>query len=152
MPGVFEQIETRTGSEYLITFKKYKRGELYFGNTEGCNHLAGKNIDVVGTPYQVDFVYTLFAYTIGCDFDEDAKLIPNLPITHNGYRFRFTTYEDETLQNIHLWMIESELEQAVGRARLLRRDCTVNLFSNFPLAQAVLRNGEFYKKSNNIVA
>ena len=33
-------------------------------------------------------------------------------------------------------MIESELEQAVGRARLLRHACTVHLFSNFPLKQA----------------
>ena len=36
-------------------------------------------------------------------------------------------------------MIESELEQAVGRARLLRNGNTVNLFSNFPLRQAVMK-------------
>jgi hypothetical protein len=36
-------------------------------------------------------------------------------------------------------MIESELEQAVGRARLLRENCTVDLYSNFPLRQAVMK-------------
>jgi hypothetical protein len=40
-------------------------------------------------------------------------------------------------------MIESDLEQAVGRARLLRYDCTVNLFSNFPLRQAVMRESDY---------
>ena len=40
-------------------------------------------------------------------------------------------------------MIESELEQAVGRARLLRKECTVNLFSNFPLRQAIMKKSEY---------
>ena len=55
---------------------------------------------------------------------------------HNGYRFRFTTFKNENLRAIQFWMIESELEQAVGRARLLRNSCDVHLFSNFPLSQA----------------
>ena len=33
-------------------------------------------------------------------------------------------------------MIESELEQAVGRARLLRNSCEVHLFSSFPISQS----------------
>jgi hypothetical protein len=59
-------------------------------------------------------------------------------VEHNGWRFPFTTYEDPVLRNIQFYMIESELEQAVGRARLLRCDCTVHLFSNFPLRQAIM--------------
>ena len=35
-----------------------------------------------------------------------------------------------------LYLIESELIQAVGRARLLRNDCTVTLLSNLPISQA----------------
>ena len=70
------------------------------------------------------------------DFSEDAQMKNGLTVTHNGYRFRFTTYEDVSLRKIHFWMIESEIEQAVGRARLLRYGCVVNLFSNFPVGQA----------------
>jgi hypothetical protein len=43
------------------------------------------------------------------------------------------------LRDIQFYMIESELEQAVGRARLINNDCTVNLFSNFPIGQAVMK-------------
>ena len=49
-------------------------------------------------------------------------------------------------------MTESELEQAVGRARLLWHDCTVYLFSNFPVQQAQIIDGytiygEFVRKA-----
>ena len=57
-------------------------------------------------------------------------------VEHNGYRFTFTTFSNEDLRKIQFWMLESELEQAVGRSRLLRNECTVHLFSNFPLSQS----------------
>ena len=40
------------------------------------------------------------------------------------------------LREIQLYLIESELIQAVGRARLLRNDCTVTVLSNLPITQA----------------
>ena len=43
-------------------------------------------------------------------------------------------------------IIETDLEQAVGRARLLRCDVTVKLFSNFPLRQAILVESEYDQK------
>lgn len=144
---IFRKIKEHTGIKNIITFKKYNIGDLYFGNTEGCNHLAGQDINVIGTPYQAEFLYKLFPYTIGLDFDKDTQLKPNLTATHNGYRFRFTTYEDEVLRAVHFYMIESELEQAVGRARLLRYDCMVNLFSNFPLSQSDMKEREYEKCS-----
>ena len=82
---------------------------------------------------------------MGVDFDEDEKMKPKT-VTHNGYRFWFTTFEDEELRDIHFWMLESELEQAVGRARLLRNTCKVHLFSNFPLRQARMVPGFDYAK------
>jgi hypothetical protein len=141
--GIIGKIRKWSGNNVLITFMKYALGDLHFGNTEGCNHLAGTDIDVVGTPYQAEFLYKLFAYSLGLSFDRGAKVKPNLPVVHNGYKFRFTTYEDVELQKIMFWMIETELEQAVGRARLLRFDCTVNLFSNFPLWQSRLMRSEY---------
>jgi hypothetical protein len=142
-PGILEFLQARSGYEFCITFQKYHKGSLYFGNTEGCNYMAGKNIDVIGTPYQIDFIYKLFAFSIGLQFDEDAKMKPNLSIIRNGYIFPFTTYEDEVLRDIHLWLIESELEQAVGRGRLLRNPNNVNLFSNYPLRQSIMREFDY---------
>lgn len=145
-PGILEKISEWSGFDHMITFKKYGIGDMYFGNAIGCDYLKGKDIDVVGTPYQVDFLYKLFPFSLGLDVDEDA-VMKTCKVIHNGYIFRFTTYDeaDDVLRKFHLWMIESELEQAVGRARLLRCNCTVNLYSNFPLRQAVMKESEYDK-------
>jgi hypothetical protein len=143
-PDILRRIIKRFGIEdrYVITHKKYGIGSLHFGNTEGCNFMEGKDILVIGTPYHSDFIYKLFAFTIGLDFDVGAEMV-SCAVVHNDFRFPFTTYNDKVLRDIHFWMIESELEQAIGRARLLRHPCTVNLFSNFPIRQAVMRESDY---------
>lgn len=149
-PNILKRISEWSGFRHMITFKKYKVGDMYFGNAIGCDYLKGQNIDVVGTPYQVDFLYKLFPYTLGIEVDGDAEMKPHV-VTHNGYRFVFNTYGEEhgILRKFHFWMIESELEQAIGRARLLRCDCTVNLFSNFPVRQAAMKKSEYEKKKED---
>ena len=136
-PGMVERLRSRFDmpSENVITFMNQGIGELHFGNTEGSNMLEGQDILVIGTPYHAEFLYKLAAFSMKVKFDEDEKMTLQ-DIEYNGYRFRFTTFQDEDLRKIHLWMIESELEQAVGRARLLRNACIVHLFSNFPLSQS----------------
>ena len=113
----------------VITFMKENIGYLHFGNTEGSNTLEGEDILIVGTPYHAEFLYKLVAFTVGIDFDENEEMTSQF-VMHNGYRFWFTTFKDEDMRAINFWMIESELEQAVGRARLLRNKCKVKLFSN----------------------
>ena len=142
--GILDKIHKWSSFDHMITFKKYDRSDMYFGNAIGCDNLKGENINVIGTPYQVDFLYKLLPFSFGLDIDESAEMKPCI-VKHNGYRFKFTTYEDDILQKFHMWMIESELEQAVGRARLLRCNCTVNLFSNFPLKQAVMKKFDYDK-------
>jgi hypothetical protein len=132
-PGIIDRIKKWSGFEYTITFLKYLFGDLHFGNTAGCDYLKGKNIDVIGTPHQPEWIYKLFAYSLGHKVNEKLK---NRTVDHNGYRFQFMTYKDEFLRAIQFYIIESELEQAIGRARLLREYCIVNLFSNFPVRQA----------------
>ena len=127
----------------VITFMRENIGNLHFGNTEGSNTLEGKDILVVGTPYHAEFLYKLSAFFMGADFDEDEEVSSQI-VEHNGYRFTFTTFQNEGLRAIQFWMLESELEQAVGRARLLRNECTVNLFSNFPLIQSQMVSGFNY--------
>lgn len=143
-PEIINRIKQWTGFKHTISFKKFDAcgtDGLHFGNCAGSDSLKNENIDVIGTPHQPEWIYKLFAFSLG--YDVEAQIKPNAIVTHNGYRFRFTTYEDEILRAIQFYMIESELEQAVGRARLLRCCCTVNLFSNFPLKQAVLKESEY---------
>ena len=57
-------------------------------------------------------------------------------VERGGYSFPMMSYADKKMRNMQLFFIESELEQAVGRARLLRENCTVYVFSNYPCQQA----------------
>lgn len=146
-PQVMEQIKNWTGLKHTITFKKYTdycTDDMYFGNCIGCDILKGENIDVIGTPHQPEWIYKLFAFMLG--FDVANTLNPCSIVTSNGYRFRFASFDDEILRTIQFYIIETDLEQAVGRARLLRCNATVNLFSNFPLRQAILMESEYDKK------
>jgi hypothetical protein len=144
-PAIIKRIKKWSGFECTITFLKYSKdaNSWHFGNTAGRDEWKGENIDVIGTYHQQEWIYKFFAYSIGLEFDLDAAFNPSAIVEHNGYRFRFTTYDNTALRNIQFYMIESELEQAVGRARLLRCDCTVNLYSNFPLRQANLKISEY---------
>ena len=140
-PDVFDRIKKWSGFEHTITFKSYAKmanSSLWFGNLAGVDYLKGQNLNVIGTNHYPEFVYKLLPHALGLDFDHDAKM-KNIPIIRNGYQFHFMTFEDEILREFHLWMVESDLEQAVGRARLLRYDCIVYLFSNFPLNQAIMK-------------
>lgn len=130
---------------HVITFMKEDIGFLHFGNTEGSNALEGQDILVAGTPYHADFLYKLIAFTLGYDFDENEEMTPQI-IYRNGYRVRINTYQNENLRKVHLWMMDSELDQATGRARLLRHDCTVHLFSRYPMKQAEIVKGFNYGK------
>jgi hypothetical protein len=142
--GIIDKIKKFTGFVETITFKKYGKGNCHYGKTTGIDTLKGKNIDVIGTPHQPIWIYKLFAYTMGLRFDENAKLKYQI-VRYNEFGFWFMTFDNdnELLRNIQFWMIVSELEQAVGRARLLRENCTVNLFSNFPLKQAYSKKFEY---------
>ena len=144
-PGVLDIIARKTQVKNMVTFKRYNKGLLYIGNVEGSNIYEGEDLNVVATPYEVEFIYKLFAYSLGldCNYDDEMK---TQEIIRNGYKFKMKTYEDEILQNLQLWMIESQLEQAVGRSRLLRHNCVVNLFSNYVLDQAEIKFGFDFKE------
>lgn len=141
-PGIFKQIIEKTGIKNIITFMKYALGPLYIGNVEGSNIFEAQDLNVVATPYEAEFIYKLFLFSLDVEFDIDDEMEVQT-VARNGYLFQMNTYHDEKLRNLQLWMIESQLEQAVGRARLLRHDCVVNLFSNYPLRQAKILHGFF---------
>ncbi|MCH5185371.1 MAG: hypothetical protein J1F64_04510 [Oscillospiraceae bacterium] len=130
----FEKIKDITGDIPTITFKKYADCDIHFGNSEGCNIMTGEDIAVVGTPHMAEFIYKLLAHQMGGDVSDNLHY---REVEYNRFKFWFHTYEDELLRRIQFWLIESELEQSVGRARLLRNDCTVHLFSDFPLEHSI---------------
>ena len=76
-------------------------------------------------------VYHLYAAILG----KISKICLEMEfqkVEYNGFKFKFNCFEDEDLRNIQLSLIESDLIQAVGRARTLT-NATVQLYSNFPL-------------------
>ncbi len=132
----------------IITFKRFEkiaksRNGIHFGNCTGVNKMQGHDLAVIGTPYKTDEAYKLFACYLGADVNKYQDSSPKPRRVHyNGYSFVITTYDDELLQKIQLYSFESDLEQAVGRARVLRKDCTVYVFSSFPCDQAKIQENE----------
>ncbi|MBE5965288.1 MAG: hypothetical protein E7252_10300 [Lachnospira sp.] len=132
----------------IITFKensnlrglsKMNKADLHFGNSTGINSLSGKDLGIVGTPYKVDEAYKLIACYLGANVNARDDKRPRVRrVEYKNCSFLFTTYSDLLLREVQLYSIESELEQCIGRARLLRNDCMVYVFSAFPCEQAEL--------------
>jgi hypothetical protein len=116
---------------------------MHFGNCSGYDELKGKDIVVLGTPHYNPIQYLLFASAMGIDVNSIQTEMREQRVEWNGFRFRFMTYDDPRLQKIQLGLIESELVQAVGRARTLRTNAKVEVFSNLPLkiADKFIENG-----------
>jgi len=134
-----ETISDKVDNQPVITFKEFSKffknpvENMYFGNTSGYDELKGKDITVVGTPHRNNVLYYLiYAQIHGIEENFNTKMIYQ-KIEYNGFRFKFNCYENEILREIQLSIIEGDLIQACGRARILRTDATVTLFSNFPL-------------------
>ena len=130
------------GSRPVITYKtfsnKFKNTVGHFGNIRGLDSLAGEDIVVIGTPHIRPTVYILYALALGeRPVLSDSKMSLQM-VTHNGYEFYFNTYCDDNpfLQHLQLSLIGSELIQAVGRARILRKDATVRVLSRYPVPGA----------------
>lgn len=134
-PQVLYDIREKHKDCDIITFKEYaETGEVYLGASHGFNHLQGHNLAVIGTFHRPEYVYKLWGMFLENKISGDV--MANRRIKRNGFSFQLMTYSDSLLQIIQLWMIESESEQAVGRARLVSYKCTVHLYSNFPLRGA----------------
>ncbi|MDE6427201.1 MAG: hypothetical protein K2K89_13850 [Ruminococcus sp.] len=134
---LMQKIKEITGNRAVITFRAIEDKfctEYHFGGIEGLNCLEGKNISVVGLPNVDEKVYKLYGMLM--DIDAEDKHMSYMKTQYNGYEFWMNTFKDYRLRTIQMWLIESLLEQAVGRAGLLRFDCTVNVFARFPIDQS----------------
>lgn len=142
---VKEAIKEITGvpEEQIITFKKFMdESEIHFGKTEGFDKLKGKNLAIIGTPHYIVALYKMVGKYL--DYDTSKKLCRQR-VENSNYSFKLMTFSDAEMRNLQMYILEAELEQAVGRARLLRYDAVVWVFSNFPLKQAELNQEDYLK-------
>lgn len=117
--------------------------KIHFGNAVGVNIMKGLDMVIIGTPYAHEISYKLpCAYLYGPDCVNGEKICP-LVVDYKGRKFRLTTFKNRKLQHYHLHSLEEELEQCIGRARLLREDCKVYLYSAFPCEQAEIHTQVF---------
>lgn len=121
-----------THKEFASTFEKGVQ-EVYFGNCSGYDALKGKNITVLGTPHFPEVTYLLIAAVLGFDVNNMDKKMKRQQVERNGQQFLFTCFNDLNLRRIQLDLIEAQLIQAIGRARAVREDVVVKVFSNLPL-------------------
>ena len=134
-----ESISQEVGEQPVITFKSTKQyftnpvDEMHFGNCSGYDSLKGQNIAVVGTPHKNNVEYFLVAKMLGIEFNATQRNMTYKKTDYNGFRFKFNCFDNEDLRMIQLSLIESELIQAVGRARTLRTKAKVEVYSYFPL-------------------
>lgn len=140
-----EKIINNSDDMNFISFKDYfknyfKVEEFYFGKTEGSDEYKGQDLIVLGTPHNVPFIYQMIGAYLGYNAQD---IMTKRRIKHNGFAFNIMTYETEDMQNLQLYFLHSELEQAIGRARLLRCECTVYVFSNLPCEQAEIIQDAF---------
>ena len=133
------QLKEQFNGKPVITFNSISdqiNGEslhVHFGNCDGLDKLKGQDIVVLGTPHLNNIVYHLYATVMGIDLANIDLEMKYQKIDRNGFRFMFMAYNNEELRKIQLSLIESELIQAVGRARTLRTDAKVEVYSNLPL-------------------
>ena len=108
------------------------------------------------------FIYELIGKYLGYDVSINANIgkknlsgnteAPECDVSANMsvrkvrneyYSFQMMTFENKLMQELQFYFLESELEQAIGRARLLRFDCTAFLFSNYPCRQAEIVQDDY---------
>ena len=105
----------------------------YYFDVEGTNNMEKENVICLGTPSIPGGLVLLKAFNLGIEFIPSDCQFGYREVNYNGYKFNFTTFKSEALQKIHFNQIESDLLQAVGRARVGLHDCNVYIYSDFPL-------------------
>lgn len=132
-------ISNEVDEKPVITFKSFSNQfknpvkDMYFGNCSGYDSLKGKDIAVVGTPHRNNIESFLTAVVLGIEFKTTQTSMSFQKIEYNGFKFKFNCFDNEDLRMVQLSLIQSDLIQAVGRARTLRTNAKVDLYSNFPL-------------------
>jgi len=133
----------------VITFANFKESfpnavkEAHFGKTTGFDGLKGQDITVLGTPHVNPITLILYSKVLGMSVrTSDFSQIGQQVVEHNGFRFWFNAYDNLNLRHLQFYFIETELRQAVGRARINTETAHVYLYSNYPLPEASVTKDE----------
>lgn len=122
-----------THSTYSLQLNDNQK-PMYFYNTEGYDQYNGKDLVVIGTPHLPPISYFLLAHAIGHTVTYSDMVIKKQMVTYKNLRFPFSTFENGDLQKLQMGLIESELVQAVGRARAVSNYVEVLVYSNLALS------------------
>ena len=123
-------------SKDLIDVESYGKSKItHFGATEGLNGYEGENLCVIGTPHHNSSIYEAYGVILtGQNPTSNTWKVKR--IQKYGFEFDLNTYEsdeDKLFTDIQLYFLYSELIQAVGRARALRFECDIYVYSSLPL-------------------
>ena len=124
-----------------ISDKLNEKDCCYFGNLRGYDYLSGKNLLIIGTHKVPEQAVKIISKMLGEVVSETDKR-NNIKIERNGKQLTYNTFENPSLQAIDLYLTEREMEQSVGRCRLVRNNVECLVISKYPLAQSIIYNKE----------
>ena len=111
-----------------FTVATYEGVEIHLTNNAGLDMFKGKDIIVVGKFDLPDEYYLDLWSDIG---DGSIPAKQNQRLFRNGVYQTLFLWNKEELRNEQLEYLEYTTQQAIGRARALREDANVYLFSNY---------------------
>ena len=147
--NVIQKIVNDDRYENIITFKDNdlinlegtgKRKIAHFGAVEGLDKYKGQNLCVIGTPHTNSKIYEGY-YFLLTGKNPESKEWKVKRVKKYGFEFDLNTYENEAdsfLTDIQLYFLYSELIQAIGRARALRYDVDIFVYSALPIPNSKL--------------
>ena len=112
----------------------------HFGAVEGLDKYKGQNLCVIGTPHTSSKIYEGY-YFLLTGKNPESKEWKVKRVKKYGFEFDLNTYENEAdsfLTDIQLYFLYSELIQAIGRARALRYDVAIFVYSALPIPNSKL--------------
>jgi len=119
-----------------------EKEDPYFGKLTGFDGFKGQNVAITGTPNLPSWAYVLQAASYGYDMTgkNDASAMEYVVDTINHVETRLMRMQDPIARIAQYAHLNSELVQGAGRARPLREDVIVYVYSNFPIEGAILEN------------
>ena len=124
-------VEKKGGKDYLVGSSGKVEVLGTFGSVLGLNTLTGKNLGIVGTYRVPESSVRIYAHFAGLLSDGVQLKFDRRTVVRNGFRSsRNCCSDDEKLQELEFSLIEAEIVQAIGRARLLENDCEVHVWSD----------------------
>lgn len=141
----FKELSASQGSGYTLKGSTKSIPVLStFGATEGINSASGKTIGVVGTPHLPEYALKLLGHAVGVDVSPNKFEFKCRTVRRHEFEVSlWCISDDEFFQALEFAVVESQLQQAVGRARLLQSECEVHMWSNY-----VLSGGELWDRAS----